>query len=104
MCRLQDRVSLWSMVVCLALHVVIFCNEAILLVSCLPLHVSTSLTYPVALEAILTAKVGLFSDLLASRTLQTASIFVAVCALALALLVDCHLFRWRLIHDCGALR
>jgi hypothetical protein len=65
---------------------------------------STSLTYPVALEAILTAEVGLFSDLLASRTLQAASIFVAVCAFALALLVDCDLFGWRLVHDCGATR
>jgi hypothetical protein len=65
---------------------------------------STPLTYPVALEAVLTAEVGLLSDLLASRTLQAASIFVAVCAFALAILVDCDLFCWRLIHDCGALR
>jgi hypothetical protein len=62
---------------------------------------STSLTYPVTLEAVLTAEVGLFSQLLAGRALQATSIFIAVCALALALVVDRDLFCRRLIHDCG---
>lgn len=64
-------------------------------------HESTSLTYPVALEAILAAEVCLFAQLLASRTLQAASIFIAVCTLAFALLVDGDLFCRCLVHGCG---
>ena len=64
-------------------------------------HESTTLTYPVALEAILTAEVGLFPKLLAGRALQAASIFIAVCTLAFALLVDSDFFCWCLVHDCG---
>ena len=65
---------------------------------------STVLTYPVALEAILAAKVRLLSQLLASRTLERTSIIVAVCALAFALLLNRHLFRRCLIHGCSLLR
>jgi hypothetical protein len=65
------------------------------------LHESTSLTYPVALEAILTAEVCLFAQLLTGRALQAASIFVAVRTLAFALLVDGDFFCRCLIHGCG---
>jgi hypothetical protein len=64
-------------------------------------HKSTPLTYPVALEAILTAEVRLFAQLLAGRTLQTSSIFIAVCALAFAFLVDSDFFCRGLVHRCG---
>lgn len=77
-------------------------GQAILLVPSSPSK-STSLTYPVALEAILPAEIGLLSELLACRALQAAGIFVAVCTLALALLVDRHLRRRRLVHDDGVL-
>ena len=64
-------------------------------------HQSTALTYPVALEAILTAEVGLLAQLLASRALQAASIFIAVRTLAFALLVDGDFFCRCLVHVCG---
>jgi len=57
------------------------------------------LTYPAALEAILTAEVCLFSQLLASRTLQATGIVVAIGALTCPLLLDRHLFGWCLVHD-----
>ena len=65
-------------------------------------HESTSLTYPVALEAILAAEVGLLAQLLTGRALQAAGIFIAVCTLAFALVVDGNFFCWCLIHGCGS--
>lgn len=60
---------------------------------------STALTYPVSLKAVLAAEVGFLAQLLACGTLQAAGVVVAVAALALALVVDRHLFCWCLVHD-----
>lgn len=57
-----------------------------------------ALTYPVPLEAVLTAKVRLFTQLLAIWTLQCACIVLAVRALAFPLLLDRHLFGRCLVH------
>lgn len=59
---------------------------------------STALTYPVPLEAILTAEVRFLAQLLASRALQAAGVVVAIGTLAFALLVDGDIFCWCLVH------
>lgn len=59
------------------------------------------LTYPVPLEAILTAEEGLLAQLLACWALQTTGIVVAVGALAFPVLVHGDLFRWCLVHGCA---
>ena len=58
------------------------------------------LTYPIPLEAILAAEKRLFAQFLAGGTLQAASIFIAVGALAFARLLDGRFFRWCLVHRC----
>lgn len=60
---------------------------------------STALTYPVSLKAVLAAEVGFLAQFLACGTLQAAGVVVAVAALALALVVDRHLFGRCLVHD-----
>ena len=60
-----------------------------------------ALTYPVSLEAILTAEVGFLAQLLAVGTLEAAGIVRTVGAFAFALLVHCCLLGRCLVHGCG---
>lgn len=59
---------------------------------------SERLTYPVSLEAVLTAEVRLFSDLLTGGALQRSSVLVAIVTLTFPLLRHCDILRWGLIH------
>lgn len=61
-----------------------------------------TLTYPIPLEAVLTAEERVFAYLLTRRTLQRACIIVAIRTLALFRLRDCHFFRRSLIHLASA--